>query len=467
MKTPCIRLLTAALILSSCTVGPNFTPPKNPSARNWKQGNSEKSATLPDTWWRLFDDAELNRLIDQALASNNDIAAAKSRVNTARALVGADRAKLFPTLDLLASPGIARQSQDSLGANLPPGVSIPLEQQRYRGTFDLAYDLDLWGRNKRAVEASSSRSSAQEALLDAQRLGIAAEVARQYFLLRGLDEQHAVLLNTRKSREESLSLQRSKTTAGLANGIEVKRAQTQLELLANDIANIERQRGSTEHALAVLCGRAPNLFHIQQKVAKRTLPIIRPGLPAEVLCRRPDVRAALQQLRAANADIGIAETAFYPNFTLKTTAGFESLDLTKFLDLQNRILSLGANIATPILNGGAHKANYQAARSRYEEALAQYQQTLLIALREVEDSLVDLKGLTKSSTALEQAYSSSQETLKLTHERHQKGLTSYFEVFDAEREALQIQLALAEVQAQQRISLTTLAQALGGGWAGK
>ncbi len=465
MKTPTLTLFTALLALSSCTLGPDFSLPQSSAGRTWKQSTSARNAALPDTWWRLFNDAELNRLVDQALTSNNDIAAAKSRVNTARALVGADRAKLFPTLDLLASPGISRQSKDSLGANLPPGVTIPLEQQRYRGTFDLAYDLDLWGRNKRAIEASSSRATAQEALLDSQRLGIAAEVTRQYFLLRGLDEQHAVLLNTRKSRQDSLNLQKSKTAAGLANTIEVKRAQTQLELLENDIANIERQRGSAEHALAVLCGSTPSAFHIQQKVAKHTLPTIRPGLPAEVLHRRPDVRAAQQELRAAIAEIGIAEAAFYPNFALTTSAGFESLDIKKFLDLQNRLLSLGANIAAPILDGGANKANYQAARSRYDEALAQYQQTLLIALREVEDSLVDLKGLAKSSTALEQAYASSQDTLKLTQERHEKGLTSYFEVVDAEREALQIQLALAEVQAQQRISLTTLAQSLGGGWA--
>ncbi len=464
MKTPSFILFGVILTLSGCTLGPDFALPDASAGRTWKQSTSTRAASLPDTWWRLFEDSELNRLVDKAMASNNDLAAARSRVNTSRALVGLDRAKLFPTLDFIGSPGIARQSADVIGINLPPGISVPLEQQRYRGTLDAAYDLDLWGRNKRAVEASSSRASAQEALLDSQRLGIAAEVTRQYFLLRGLDAQHAVLVKTRKSRQESLDLQKSKTDAGLADSLEVKRSQTQLELVDNDLALIERQRGSAEHALAVLCGSSPSAFVVAPRVSKSALPTIRPGLPAEVLNRRPDVRAAQQELRAANAEIGIAEAAFYPNFSLTTSGGFESLDIIRFLDLQNRVLSLGANVAAPILDGGANKANYQAARSRYEEALAQYKQTLLIALREVEDSLVDLKGLSKSSSALTQAYASSQDTLKLSQERYEKGLTSYFEVVDAEREALQIQLSLTEVEAQQRISLTSLAQALGGGW---
>ncbi len=183
--------------------------------------------------------------------------------------------------------------------------------------------------------------------------------------------------------------------------------------------------------------------------------------------RRPDVRAAEQELRAANAQIGVAETAFYPNFSLSATGGFESVDVKRFLNWENRVLSLGAGVAAPIFDGGKNKANYQASRSRYDEALAKYRQVLLIALREVEDALVDLKGLAHSRAALDRAAASSKDTQQLAQERYDKGLTNYLDVVDAERTVLQTRLALSEVEAQQRITLAALVKALGGGWSGK
>jgi multidrug efflux system outer membrane protein len=378
-----------------------------------------------------------------------------------------DRAKLFPTLDLSGRAGISRSSADALRGNLPAGVDVALESQNYRSTFDLAYDPDLWGRNKRALEASSAQAAASEALLDSQRLGVATEVARQYFLLRGLDAQDSVLQNTLKSRQEALEIQTSKLNAGLTDGLASSRARTEVELADNDLAIVQRQRGSAEHALAVLCGAAPSSFSVTRRDSNSSLPDIRAGLPAEVLNRRPDVRAAIQELRAANARIGVAEAAFYPNFSLSAGGGFESIDIKRFLDWENRVLSLGAGVAAPLIDGGTNKSNYQAARSRYDEALATYRQTLLVALREVEDALVDLKGLTKSRNALRLALDSSQETRRLSQERYDKGLTSYFEVVDSERDVLRVQLVLSQLEANQRITLAALAKALGGGWSGK
>ena len=448
-------------------LGPDFQLPGASGGTRWKESKSTVATPLPDNWWRLFNDRELTHLVDRALAANNDLAAAKARVETSRALVGLDRAKLFPTLDLTGSAGINRSSADTMEANMPPGVNVPLEQQRYRSTFDLAYDLDLWGRNKRAIEASSAQAAVAEALLDSQRLGIATEVARQYFLLRGLDAQTAVLQTTIKSRQAALDIQKSRTEAGLEDGLATSRSRTEVELANNDLSLVQRQRGSAEHALAVLCGTMPSGFSISQQSPESTLPDIRPGLPAQILNRRPDVRAAEQNLRAACAEIGIAETAFYPNFSLTAAGGFESIDVARFLDWENRVLSLGSGVAAPIFRGGANKANYQAALSRYDEALAAYRQSLLIALREVEDALVDLKGLAKSRTALESALKSSRETNTLAQERYDKGITNYFEVVDAERGVLQIQLSLSQLHADQRITLAALAKALGGGWSGK
>lgn len=460
-------IFPTALLLGSCILGPDFQAPDASGGIKWKESKSTAGTHLPDKWWSLFNDRELDRFVNRALATNNDLAASKARVDTARALVGVDQAKLFPTLDLAGNGGVSRSSSDALRGNLPPGASVDLQTQRYRSTFDLAYDPDLWGRNKRAIEASSAQAATAEALLDSQRLGIAAEVARQYFLLRGLDSQYAVLKSTLNSRQDSLDIQKARADAGLTDGLSTSRARTEVELANNDLGVVERQRGAAENALAVLCGARPSDFAVSRGESNRSLPTIRPGLPAAVLFRRPDVRAAEQNLRAANARIGIAESAFYPNFLLTAGGGFESIDVSKFLNWQNRVLALGAGVAAPIIDGGANKANYQASLSRYEEALADYRQTLLIALREVEDALVDLKGLAKSRAALELALTSSQETLTLSRERYEKGLTSYFEVVDAERGLLQIQLVLRQIEAQQCITLAALAKALGGGWSGK
>ena len=275
---------------------------------------------------------ELNRLIDRSLAANNDLAAAKARVDTARALVGVDRARMFPTLDLNGSAGISRQSDDVVTDNIPPGFSVDLENQRYRGSFDLAYDPDLWGRNKRSLEAAEAEAARAEDLLDSQRLGLATEVCPPVFPAARTrrPDSRADRKPSRPARAR-FDIQKSKADAGLIDGLPPCQARTELELARNDLAAVERQRGSAEHALAVLCGTPPvRDFSVSHSADLGNLPAIRPGLPAEVLSRRPDVRAAEQNLRAANARIGVAEAAFYPNFSLTGGAGFESLKSSQF-----------------------------------------------------------------------------------------------------------------------------------------
>jgi len=460
-------ILPATLILGSCTVGPDFQRPDISGGGKWKQSQAASGTALPDTWWRLFNDRELTRLIDRALAANHDLAAAKARMDTARALVGVDRARMFPTLNLNGSAGISRASHESATRNMPPGFAIDLETQRYRGTFDLAYDPDLWGRNKRQLEASTAQAAASAFMLDWQRLGVATEVARQYFLLRGLDNQQSVLEDTIKSRKNTLDIQQSKADAGLIDGLPSSQARTELELARNDLAVVERQRGAAEHALAVLCAKRPADFSLPHREGVGSLPSIRADLPAAVLHRRPDVRAAEQNLRSANARIGVAQAAFYPNFSLSAGAGLESLDVRHFLDWENRVLALGAGLAAPVFDAGSNKANYQAAVSRRDEMLANYRNALLVALREVEDALVDLKGLARSRTALDHALNSARDTQRLSQERYDKGLSSYLEVVEAGRTVLRIQLVLAQTDAQQRITRAALAKALGGGWGGK
>jgi multidrug efflux system outer membrane protein len=456
-------LVLASAALASCAVGPDFAAPGASGGSRWKQSVASPGNPLPDSWWTLFGDPGLDRLVKRAIAANNDIAAAKARLDTARALVGIDRARLFPRLDVSAGATEGRAS----GATAAPNVD--LEGQRYRSSFDLSYDLDLWGRNKRALEAARAEADSAEALLDAQRLGIATEVARQYFVLRGLDAQEQVLADTLASRQEALDLETTRTEAGITDGLSSSRARTELELARDDLAQVQRQRGSAEHALAVLCGTRPSDFSVsaRKSAAAGGLPVIRPGLPAEVMGRRPDVRASLGQLRAANARVGVAEAEFYPRISLTGVAGLESLGGSNFLDWENRVLSLGANLAAPLVDGGARRSNFDAARGAFDEAMAGHRQVLLVALREVEDALVDLKGLARSRDALDAALVSARETRRLAGERYDKGLSSYLEVVDADRSVLSTRLALVRVDAQQRISLASLAKALGGGWTGK
>lgn len=460
------RLLPiVAVLIAGCTVGPDFQLPSLFGGKSWNQAQAREGVQLPDDWWRLYGDRELTRLVESALKANPSLEAAKARVRTSRALVGVDRARMFPVLDFNGGATTQRSSQDAIGAQLPPGLSIPLERDRYHGSFDLAYEIDLWGENRRSLEASQADANAAEALHDSQRLGLAAEVARQYFLFRGLSGQSAVLRRTIESRMATVGMESDQLKAGLIDELSASRARTELELARNDLVMVERQLGAAGHALAVLCGMAPSDFAgIGKAVTWDRLPVIHPGLRAEVLNRRPDVRAAEQNLRAANARIGVAEAAFYPSFNLMASGGYESLDPGRFLQWQNRIFSLGAGVTAPVFRGGSNRAMWDAAVSRRDEALAEYKNTLLVALREVEDALLDLKSLARSQQAIHAALVQARKAQAGVRERYEQGLMSQLELVDADRTVLGLELQLAQCEANQRISVAQLCKALGGGW---
>jgi multidrug efflux system outer membrane protein len=467
MKPGTTAAASLALLVGACTVGPDFRLPAPRVADSWKSGPSGQAMRLPDEWWRLFEDAELTRLVSRSLQANNDLAAAKARVDTARALTGLDRARMFPTLSFQGGAGISRSSESATFERLPPGIDIDLEMQRYHGSFDLAYDPDLWGRNRRSLEASVSDALASSATLDAQRLAVATETARQYFLLRGLDQQEEVLRETIRSRSDTLRIQQSRADAGLIDGLTTSQAKTELELANNDLALVQRQRGAAENALAVLCGTSPTGLRVAASSSTRSLPAIRTSPPAEVLARRPDVRAAELTLRATNARVGVAQADFYPSFRLGASSGLESVKASDFLDWQNRVLSLGIDVNVPVFDAGTNRAKLRAALASRDESLANYRTTLLTALREVEDAVTDIQGLSRSRKALQAALASATDTRRLANERFERGLNSYLEVIEADRTILRVRLVLAQNDAQHRISLALLAKALGGGWAGK
>ncbi len=464
-------LLAPLLCLTACVKGPNFQRPDLGSLLGSTFKRSTKANTsaqpLPDEWWKTFGSSKLNSLVAQAIAGNQDLAAAQARVATARALIGVSRADWFPQLDSTSSIHASRQSEAALGSNFPAGVGSVgniLRQDRYKSALDMSYEVDLWGRVKRSVESAQAKAQAADETLATQRLVLAAEVARNFFLLRSLDAQVQVLNETITLRAEAQKLQQSRFDGGLANEMDVTRARTEQELAKADLAVTERQRGSTEHALAVLCGTAPSSFSVAKDTQLTAPPSIPAGMPSTLLQTRPDIRAAEAELQAASADIGVAEASFFPRFKLLGSAGLESVKGTDFLNWENRVLSIGPSVSVPILQGGRLKSNLRAAQSRYDEALAKYKQTVLSALREVEDSILDLQSYTTQRAALAAAQKSAAETTALARVRYEKGLATYFEVVEADRTVLTTKLALAQLDGQRYVSTVLLAKALGGSW---
>lgn len=463
-----LLLFPLGLVLSSCVVGPAFKRPDDKLPAKWKEGQaSTKPQPLPDEWWRAYGSTKLNELVKQAITANQDLAAAKARVETARALIGVKRGDWFPQLNLGGSAGTQRLSASSFGANLPAqfgDVSSLLNRDYFKTSVEMSYELDLWGRVKRGVEAATSTARASDENLAAQRLLLATEVARNYFLLRSLDQQVKVIEETIALRAEAMKLQKSRFDGGMANEMDVTRARTEHELAKADLAATQRQRGSTEHALATLCGASPAEFRVSATDGSNTPPSLAAGMPSTLLQSRPDIRAAEASLQAACAEIGVAKASFYPSFKLLGSGGFDGVQASTFLDWENRVLSIGPSVSLPIFQGGKLKANLRAAKSQYEESLAKYRQTVLIALREVEDSLLDLKMLAVQREAIAAAHKAADETSRLARVRYEKGLASYFEVVEADRTVLTTKLALAQLDGQQMVSNVLLAKALGGGW---
>lgn len=460
-------VLIGSLVLPACTVGPDFETPFLKLPGRWKERSYVSDLPVPDQWWTLFKSSTLNTLVTRALNNNQDLRAALARVESARALTGVQRAGLFPQVDFQSTQAYEHSSANSIGANLPAGARAPmLERDRYRSFLNLNYEVDLWGRVRRGVEGARANEAAAADRFAAQSLIVAAEVARNYFLALSLDAQEQIIRETISLREEARSLQQSRFEGGLANEMDVARARTELELAKNDFAAIERQRGAIEHALAVLCGEFPAGFSLAKNRKFPSPPSVPAGLPSTVLQRRPDIRAAEQDLRSANADIGVATANFYPAFTLVGTGGLESVGAEDFLEWRSRTANIGPQVSIPVFQGGRLRSNLRGAQARFDESSATYQQTILTAFREVEDSILDLKAFGKQRSAVAAALSAAQDTSRLARLRYDRGLASYFEVVDADRTVLTTRLTLAQLDGQRLVATVQLLRALGGGWSG-
>ncbi len=455
------------LFLAGCTLGPNYVKPDTAIPLTFKEDAPWKTATPQDQvprgkWWQIYGDPVLNNLEEQATAANQDLAAAFARVAQARAIARIDEADQVPRVDLNASALRSRFSLDQfgLGSSGPSAITF----NYYNIPLDLSYEIDLWGRVRRSIEASRADAQASEADYQSLLLSLQAEVARNYFALRSLDAEIELLQRTVELRRENLGLVNSLFKNGEVGQLDVSRAETELASTQAEAVGLEKQRSELEHALAVLAGQPASEFSLASAPLDLTPPAVAPGLPSSLLERRPDVAAAERQMAAANARIGVAKTAFFPAFSLTGSAGYASAEASALFDWNNRTWALGPAISLPIFEAGRNSANLKRTRAAHEEAVARYRQQVLVAFAEVEDALAGLRILAEQAEALSRSVEASQQASDISDKRYRAGLVSYLEVVDTQRTALQTERNAVQILGQRLQTSVLLIKALGGGW---
>ncbi|WP_298036740.1 efflux transporter outer membrane subunit [uncultured Desulfuromonas sp.] len=458
-----IALTLFSLLLAGCTLGPDYLRPEVDTPLAWKEGAPWKEAAPMDgapkgSWWEIYGDPVLNGLEEEAAAANQDLRAAAARVDQARALARIDEADLLPRVDLNPAAGRARTPGDfAFGGKGVTGDS-------YSVPFDLSYEIDLWGRVRRSAEASRADAGASLADYRNVLLVLQAEVAGNYFALRSLDAEIALLERTVGLRRENLELVASLFEHGQVGRLDVARAETELATTEAEALGVQKRRAELEHALAVLLGRAAAGFALSPAPLDLTPPAVAPGLPSSLLERRPDVGAAERQMAAASARIGIARTAFFPAIRLTGSAGYASTEASGLFDWDSRSWALGPAVSLPIFEAGRNRANLNRARAAYEEAVAIYRRQVLVAFAEVEDALSGLRVLAAQADAQGRAVGAAREAAEISDKRYQAGFVSYLEVVDSQRTSLQSERQAVQILGQRLQASVSLIKALGGGW---
>ncbi|MEW6307185.1 MAG: efflux transporter outer membrane subunit [Verrucomicrobiota bacterium] len=462
------------LALAGCAVGPNYLRPttetpahyKAEALGSWKEGQPVDHAPKGD-WWELFGDPTLNDLQSRALGANQELKAAIARVEQARAAARVSRSELLPALN--ADPGYTRQRYSP---NQVPGFG-GMTANNFRAPLDLSYEIDLWGRVRRGFESARADAQASLAAFHNVLLVLHADVAQTYFALRALDAEISTVTGTVGLRKEQVQLVRSRFENGVGNQLDVARAETELASTEAEAASLAKRRAELENALAILVGENPSTFKFAATSGVDVTkwnpapPKIPAGLPADLLERRPDVSEAERQLAAANARIGVAKAAFFPVLRLTGSGGYVSGEIENLFNWDSRVWSIGPSLSLPVFAGGRNLASYRRSKSAYEETIARYRQSILVAFGDVESSPAGIHYLAEQTAAQDRAVANSRRAAGLAGERYRAGIVSYLEVVDADRVALQAERASAQLSGQRLIASVQLIKALGGGWQGQ
>jgi len=463
-------LITAALaaLLAACAAGPDYQRPAVDLPAGWQGVPAQGVAAKGDRWWALYSDPVLDRLIEEALAGNQDLALAAARVDEARAVLRVADSQFVPSVDATAQSDRSRSSERS-SIPLPPGV--PLERTTHRAQLNVAYELDLWGRLRRGSEAARASLLATRAARETVRIALASEVARSYYALIALDSQVEATRRSLELRVNGLNLQKTRRAAGLINEFTLKQLEAEVAAARAQLPSLEASRTAQELSLTVLLGRSPRAI-IEGTVVRGAEsgelapPVVPEGLPSDLLLRRPDVVEAEQRLIAANARIGEARSTLFPRIRLTGNFGSESAALGDLFSGPATIWQLAFGLAQPIFQGGRLFGEIEAVQARERQALALYQKTLQEAFREVRTALSTQARAREIFEAEGARVTALTEALRLARIRYENGLLSQLEVLDSERNLLQAELNRIEALRAQRAAVADVVRALGGGWEG-
>jgi NodT family efflux transporter outer membrane factor (OMF) lipoprotein len=463
-----IAVVCGIAVLGACSIGPKYTRPsasvppayKEPAPPNapgdWKPAQPQDDATR-GKWWERFNDPKVNVLEDKLDISNQNIAAAAANVLAARAMIREARAQYFPTVT--GGPSITN-SRLSTGFGKPLGITYTA----YSFPFDVSWEPDLWGRVRKTVASNAFAAQASVADLENVRLAAQAELATDYFELRAQDTLKQLFDSTVKAYQEALELTRNLYASGVDSDEAVAQAEAQLKATEAQDTNLGILRAQYEDAIAVLIGQPASTFSIPAEVAETTPPPIPAGVPSELLERRPDIAAAERAVAQANAQIGIAKTAFFPSITLSASAGFESVSIAKWLEWPSRVWSAGPGLTETIFDAGSRRATVQQYQASYDQTVANYRQTVLTSFQEVEDNLAALRILKQVIDQQDSAVASAARSLQEANVRYNAGLDPYLNVIAAQTILLTYQQAAVTFRMQRMVASVQLIKALGGGW---
>jgi len=468
MQTPWLAplLAIAVLQLSGCEVGPKYHPPVVQAPPAYKEAGDWKPAqpndqNLGGTWWTMFQDPQLDALELQIDVSNQNLKAAEAQYRQSRAVLRQSRADYYPTVT--AGPSATRTL---ISSNRPP-LSSTFDGVTYNDfvlPVDFSYQVDVWGRVRRMVESNREQAQASAADLATVNLSMHADLALDYFQARSLDAEEQLLNSTVKQYEQALELTRSQFTGGLASEVEVKQAMTQLQTVRAEAIDVGVLRAQYEHAVAILIGKPPADFSLPPLPLSAPPPLIPIGVPSELLERRPDIAAAERRVAAANAQIGVAESAYYPSINLGGSGGFESSSITTLLTGPSGLWSFGGSALMTVFDGGRRRALTDQAIAAHDYQVAAYRQNVLTGFQQVEDNLAAVRILENEAQVQDEAVVAAQGSLDLSIKRYKGGVTSYLEVITAQDAALTDEVTAVNILGRRMANTVLLIQALGGGW---